>query len=136
MSARTVNQALTVWAADRPETPLAAVLSYTAADPYAVRLAFVQGSRETVVYEFARSLLAEGLYDPAGAGDVMVGPHEEYEPYLVITLRPEDGYPFACYVAREAIEAFVEKSYRLVPMGREHLDIDAAIARILGEVTS
>ncbi|MEV7012017.1 SsgA family sporulation/cell division regulator [Streptosporangium sp. NPDC051022] len=132
----TINQGLTLWLADRPETPLAAVLSYSAADPYAVRLAFIQGSRETTVYGFARSLLADGLYDPAGEGDVLVGPHTDYEPYLVLTLRPAEGYPFACYVVREAIEAFVEKSYRLVPMGREHLDIDAAIARILGEVTS
>ncbi|WP_031171844.1 SsgA family sporulation/cell division regulator [Streptosporangium roseum] len=132
---RSVTQGLTLWAADRPDYPLAAVLTYSADDPYAVRLAFVQGSRETVAYVFARGLLADGLYDPVGEGDVMVGPHEDHEPYLVITLRPEDGYPFALYVVRSQIEAFVDRAYRLVAMGRERVDVDAVVARILAEVT-
>ncbi|MER5317990.1 SsgA family sporulation/cell division regulator [Streptosporangium roseum] len=128
-----MNQSLTLWAADRPDYPLAAVLSYSAADPYAVRLAFLQGRRETAVYGFARELLAAGLTDPAGQGDVMVGPHE-CEAYLVLTLRPQDSYPFALYVERDRIADFVEQTYRQVPHGRERVNVDAWIERILTEV--
>ncbi|GGP97394.1 SsgA family sporulation/cell division regulator [Streptosporangium pseudovulgare] len=135
MSARRITQDLTLWAADRPDCPLAAVLSYDAADPCAVRLAFVQGHRETVVYGFARDLLADGLHGPAGQCDVIVGPHE-HGTHLVVVLRPEYGYPFVVYALRDQVEDFVDRMYRLVPMGCERVDVDAWIERILGEVAS
>ncbi|MET9064242.1 SsgA family sporulation/cell division regulator [Streptosporangium sandarakinum] len=138
MSAREITKGITLWPTDRPDYPLAAVLSYRMSDPYAVRLSFVQGRRETVVYGFARMLLAAGLLDRAGEGDVTVAPHEEVDDYLVLTVTPEHGYPFPLYVQREAVQDFLDRSFGLVPLGREHehLDVDAAITALLREVSS
>src|ERR1700728_1028752 len=54
--------------------PLVASLSYSADDPYAVRMAFHVGTDEPVEWIFARELLATGLTCPAGGGDVQVWP--------------------------------------------------------------
>jgi hypothetical protein len=51
---------------DRGSVPLVAGLSYSADDPYAVRLAFHVGTNEPVEWTFARELLATGLTCPAG----------------------------------------------------------------------
>ncbi|SNT60589.1 Streptomyces sporulation and cell division protein, SsgA [Streptosporangium subroseum] len=132
-----VVEGLTLWLADLPGYPLAGVLSYTKADPYAVRLMFLSADGgETVDVTFGRALLTDGLQDPVGEGDVMVGPHEA-DGYLVITLRPEHGSPYALYGSRKRIAAFLNNAYRLVPMGREYegVDVDAAIAALLRGVT-
>ncbi|GAA3096438.1 SsgA family sporulation/cell division regulator [Streptosporangium carneum] len=136
MSNREITKGITLWPTDRPDYPLAAVLSYRVSDPYAVRLAFVQGRKETVVYGFARMLLAAGLLDRAGQGDVTVAPHEEVDDYLVLTVTPEHGYPFALYAQREAVQDFLDRAFGLVPLGREyeHLDVNAAITALLREV--
>ncbi|MFI6513311.1 SsgA family sporulation/cell division regulator [Streptosporangium sp. NPDC050855] len=126
-----------LWPADSPKTPLSAVLTYSSSDPYAVALLFTQGRTVTAEYVFARDLLAEGLRAPAGQGDVLVAPHEELgDIYLAITLTPASGYPFLLYAVRELVVDFIDQTFRLVPHGREQVDVDAAIATILGEVTS
>ncbi|WP_436764388.1 SsgA family sporulation/cell division regulator [Streptosporangium sp. V21-05] len=126
-----------LWPADSPKTPLNAMLTYSSSDPHAVCLMFVQGRTITSEYTFARDLLAEGVRAPAGQGNVLVAPHDELDDlYLAITLTPESGYPFLLYVLRELVIDFVNQVYRHVPHGREQVDVDAAIATILGEVTS
>lgn len=131
--ARRITRAVTLWAADRPDQPLAAVLTYTPTDPYAVRLAFMHGTRETASYVFARELLADGLNETAGQGNVTVAPHEHHD-WLVITLRQDDAYPFEVYATRDDVMNFTARAYRLVPMGRERewINWDATIATVLG----
>ncbi|WP_329430941.1 SsgA family sporulation/cell division regulator (plasmid) [Streptosporangium sp. NBC_01495] len=125
-----------LWPADNPGTRLMAALTYSVADPYAVRLAFFKGHRETVSYTFSRDVLAAGLHGPAGMGDMTVAPHEELpQHYLLITLRPKYGYPFEVYAEREIIADFVTQVFRQVPLGAEHVDVDAAIAAIFAKVT-
>ncbi|MEV4180699.1 SsgA family sporulation/cell division regulator [Streptosporangium canum] len=138
MRTREVTKGITLWPTDRPDYPFAAVLTYSPADPYAVRLAFIQCSRETVVHRFARNLLAEGMDDAAGQCDVTVSPHEEVDDYLVLTVRGAVGYPFAVYAFREPVQDFLDQAFGLVPMGREreHLNLDAALDAFFGEVTS
>ncbi|MFJ1547747.1 SsgA family sporulation/cell division regulator [Streptomyces sp. NPDC088246] len=53
-----------VTVAGDPPVPLAAELSYTATDPYAVRLSLGAPSAPSVVWVFARSLPARGLRRP------------------------------------------------------------------------
>jgi hypothetical protein len=118
-----------------------ASLSYAATDAFMVRLAFLRGRRETSVYHFPRRLLGKGLHVAAETGDVLIGPHEEVDAYLVVTLTPRGAYPFALYVERLVVERFLLRCYALVPGGQEdaHLDagVDAAIAAIFGrQVTS
>lgn len=125
---------VTLWATDRPDRPVTAQLSYTPDDPYAARLAFLADGRETVAYTFGRDLLEEGMWGPAGVGDVTVTPHDVHEPFLVITVTPEAGYPIAFYAARVEIADFIDAMYRLVPLGREaeRIDWDANLAALLG----
>ncbi|GGS97775.1 hypothetical protein GCM10010156_64970 [Planobispora rosea] len=139
MRTREITRGITLWPTDEPNFPLAAVISYRLDDPYAVRLAFVRGRTETVVYGFARALLAVGMNDPAGECDVLVAPHEEVDDYLVLTVRPEHGYPFAVYAQREHLQDFLDESFGLVPWGREHEhlgDLDDEISAFFREVAS
>ncbi|NAS27465.1 SsgA family sporulation/cell division regulator [Herbidospora sp. NEAU-GS84] len=137
---REYTQGITLWPIDRPDYPMAVVLAYKVADPYAVQLAFVVPGQDTRVWTFSRGLLADALYAAAGEGDVRIGPHEDedVQDYLVISLvRDENSrrWPAQFYVTREAIEKAVDRMYALVPMGREHVDVDQAIDRILSEVS-
>src|SRR5487761_381109 len=54
--------------------PLVASLYYNGTDPYAVRMAFHVGTDEPVEWIFARDLLAAGMAEPAGEGDVRAWP--------------------------------------------------------------
>src|SRR5260370_7060451 len=51
-----------------------ASLFYSGDDPYAVRMAFHVGTDEPVEWIFARDLLAAGMTEPAGEGDVRAWP--------------------------------------------------------------
>jgi hypothetical protein len=135
MRSSEITKRITLWATDAPSTPFAAALSYRAADPYAVRLAFMRGRRETVAYVFARSLLTDGLSERAGECDVTVAPHEEFpDDYLQVVVTPESGHPFALYAQREPVQEFLDLAYGTVPMGREHewIDWEAELGAVLG----
>src|ERR1035441_1106962 len=54
--------------------PLMAGLSYTSADPYAVRMAFDVGTEKPVEWILARDLLAAALHASEGIGDVRAWP--------------------------------------------------------------
>ncbi|MDR8415085.1 SsgA family sporulation/cell division regulator [Nonomuraea sp. 3-1Str] len=124
---------------ERPDTPLAATLTYTSRDPYAVELALLDAyGDELQAHVFARSLLADGLSGAAGQGDVRVGPVGN-DDWLVIELsgeelRNEAADTVSFFVAREQVVSFVARSYRLVPKGLEHewIDWDREIASVLG----
>src|ERR1700758_1043670 len=54
--------------------PLVASLFYSREDPYAIRIAFHVGLDEPVEWIFARDLLAKGIKERQGLGDVTVWP--------------------------------------------------------------
>lgn len=118
---------------NHPPTP--ATLAYDPADPYAVRLTFLDSrGNPTFDYTFARGLLADGLHDPAGNGDAHIGPHLD-DDLIVIVVTPEPGAePMAFHAGRGVIERFLDQSYGYVPMGREagRINWDAELAAVLG----
>ena len=61
-------------APDAAPVPVKVELSYSSRDPYAVQASFRTGHDSTVDWVFARDLLADGLVDSAGTGDVRVQP--------------------------------------------------------------
>jgi Streptomyces sporulation and cell division protein, SsgA len=114
-------------------TPLAAELCYDKNDPYAVSACFRTGSSE-VRWVFARDLLAEGLYEPTGDGDVHVWPclDAHGRAVAIIELSSPDGE--ALMQARsDEVTDFLARCETLVPTGSEAglMDIDDALARIL-----
>lgn len=113
-------------------TPIEAELRYDPADPYAVTTVFKTGASQ-VRWTFGRELLTEGLYEPAGDGDVHVWPCLDSSGHavVIIELCSPDGE--ALVQARTGdLQAFVERMNRAVARGAESdlVDIDATIAAI------
>ena len=129
-----VTQAVTVEIIDSSGavTPMEAQLLYTPTDPYAVTAVFLTGTHE-VRWTFGRDLLLEGLYEPAGDGDVHVWPCLDSHGHavVIIELCSPDGE--ALVQARTGdLSSFADRMTRAVAPGTEsdHLDIDAALAAL------
>lgn len=113
-------------------TPIDAELRYDPADPYAVTTVFKTGSSQ-VRWTFGRELLSEGLYEPAGDGDVHVWPCLDSAGHavVIIELCSPDGE--ALVQARTGdLQTFVERMNQAVALGTESdlVDVDATIAAI------
>lgn len=115
---------------------LLASLHYTAADPYAVRLAFHLGPDDHVEWVVARDLLSGGLETGTGPGDVRVWPARPGDPasgpaiYIELT-SPAGGALFE--VPRGDLADFLRDTTRIVPHGTERafIDIDGELADLL-----
>ena len=131
----TVSQAVTLELIDSSGsgTPIEAELQYDPRDPYAVTTVFMTG-RSQVRWTFGRELLASGLYEPSGDGDVHVWPCLDADGHavVIIELCSPDGE--ALVQARTGdLSVFVERMSKAVVPGSEsaYLDVDAAISAIL-----
>ncbi|MGH3501167.1 MAG: SsgA family sporulation/cell division regulator [Nocardioidaceae bacterium] len=132
-----VTRALTLELIDATgtATELQAELSYDNRDPYAVSAAFL--TTDTMVrWVFARELLAQGLYEPTGDGDVHVWPCLDARgtAVTIIELSSPDGEALLQAHSREVSE-FLQRTEGLVASGTESdlVDLDAALAHLIGE---
>ncbi len=109
-----------------------ACLKYDTTDPYAVRMDNYVDRDETVTWLFARELLATGLSERAGTGDVSVFPGAGDARTVFILLRGEEREALL-QAEEEDIRTFVRRTECLVPLGSEsdHLDLDALLLRLL-----
>lgn len=108
-------------------TPLVANLSYSAGDPYAVRIAFHVGLDEPVEWIFARDLLAGGIEGREGIGDVRVWLGDGADAHRVLNIELSSAFGQALFEAPAAgVAAFLARIYQLVPEGSEagHVDVD------------
>ena len=132
--------------------PLVASMYYSGSDPYAVRMAFHVGADEPVEWIFARDLLAAGTKSRQGEGDVQVWPSavsvaEAGGLDLIGAAEPEEtrgkvlnielSSPFgqAHFEApAEAMSAFLQRTYQIVPAGQESrfIDIETELNDLLG----
>jgi len=126
--------------------PLVASLYYSGSDPYAVRMAFHVGTDEPVEWIFARDLLTAGIESRQGEGDVQVWPSpiscaeadnraglgETGEKILNIELSSPFGQAHFEAPA-QAMAAFLQRTYEIVPSGREssYIDIGAELNDLL-----
>ena len=108
-------------------------LVFDHADPYAVTMRLLARAG-TVVWTFARELLADGLYQPVGDGDVQVWPCLDMSAnaVVIIELTSPEGSALIQAPAR-TVHDFVASTLDLVPFGEEsaHLEIDALITHLL-----
>lgn len=113
-------------------TPFLTRWSYSAADPFAIVLAFRNTADRWVEWLVARDLVAEALVAPVGLGDIRMGPRlvQGYR-VVQIELRSPDGQA-VLEVDRELLGAFVEATTALVAQGAESdvLDLDDEIAML------
>jgi len=113
-------------------TPVLSRLSFHVDEPYAVTVAFRTERGRWVEWTFARELLATGLTDPAGIGDVRVRPDlSEDEAMLTLEIESPDGYA-SFELEREDVESFLGSTFELVQLGceSEYFDIEALIEEI------
>jgi hypothetical protein len=128
--------------------PLVASMYYSGSDPYAVRMAFHVGTDEPVEWIFARDLLAAGIESRQGEGDVQVWPspasYADGDDSAAMgwpemggkVLNIELSSPFgqAHFEApAQAMSAFLQRTYHIVPAGREnrYIDIEAELNDLL-----
>ncbi|OON79232.1 SsgA family sporulation/cell division regulator [Streptomyces tsukubensis] len=123
-------------------------LRYEAEDPYAVRLTFHLPGDAPVSWTFGRELLADGVEEACGDGDVHIAPVEadplsEEEPPAEMHIRLQVGGDHALFRVRMApLVAFLDRTDRLVPLGEERASadfeshLDEALHRILAEEQS
>jgi len=131
--------------------PLVASMYYSGSDPYAVRMAFHVGTDEPVEWIFARDLLAAGIESRQGDGDVQVWPspgsvsetgdldvigaaEPEGSPGKVLNIELSSPFGQAHFEApAEAMSAFLQRTYQIVPAGRESrfIDIDTELNDLL-----
>ncbi|WP_283133107.1 SsgA family sporulation/cell division regulator [Rhizohabitans arisaemae] len=118
---------------DRTTVPLLAGLSYSAEDPYAIRMAFHVGNDEPVEWIFARELLTVGIVRKVGEGDVQVWPaRTERERTLNICLTSPFGQALF-EVPLTPLTEFLHRTYEIVPAGRESefMDLDNELDNML-----
>ncbi|MEV3987942.1 SsgA family sporulation/cell division regulator [Streptomyces sp. NPDC049837] len=125
-------QARLVASAPRMES-VPATLRYDRGNPFAVQMAFP--ARATlegvdVAWEFSRELLAAGVEEPSGLGDVRVRPFG-YDRTVVEFHAPE-GVAMV-HIRTSEVRRFLRRAQHLVPAGCEHefLDIDQHLADLL-----
>jgi hypothetical protein len=136
LAAQTLTQRITaaVRSVDGLAVPVLAELSYSSVDPYAVTIAFHLGDGP-VPWIFARDLLAGGLVEPTGDGDVHVWPcaNDEGDAVITIELCSLDGDALIEARAEDAAD-FVRRTHAVVAPGAEsaHLDFGAMLSALLG----
>ncbi|MEW1775229.1 SsgA family sporulation/cell division regulator [Streptomyces sp. NPDC086777] len=117
-----------------PRMPsIPATLCYDRADPFAVRMAFPAPATlegVDVCWTFSRELLAAGLHEPEGDGDVRVRPYGCDR--TVLEFHAPEGTA-VIHVRTGEIRRFLEATGDLVPAGLEHfrLDLDHDLAELL-----
>ncbi|MGP3926755.1 MULTISPECIES: SsgA family sporulation/cell division regulator [unclassified Streptomyces] len=121
--------------ADAQVQAITAVLRYQRDDPLAVRVCFpprasLAGS--DVAWVFGRDLLAAGLEKPAGDGDVHVRPFGD--DLTVLEFHASVGTAMVRMESAD-LRRFLQRTYLVVPVGREglYLDVDGDLAALLRE---
>ncbi len=114
-------------------TPLPTDLVYDAASPYSVTVCFRTG-HGVVAWTFARDLLAGGLLEPTGDGDVHVWPclDDDGRAVVMLELCAPGGEAMVGFRPHD-LASFVDRMIATVPTGEEsaRLDLDATIAALL-----
>lgn len=117
---------------------LTLTLAYNTHDPYALTFVFTNHTTHQPVsapWFIGRGLFTTAfIYGYAGEGDVHL---HKLATFLLLNLSSPDGV-LDCWLPFEETRAFVALTTDLVPLGAEshHLDINALIGRLLGEVPS
>ena len=133
---------------ERTIVPLMAGLSYSCADPYAIRMAFKVGTDEPVEWILARDLLAAALHGSEGLGDVRAWPTaascdpdaatagQSAAEQQILNIAMSSPYGQAQFeVSAKAIEDFLQRTYQLVATGQEssYLNFDAELIELLSQ---
>ncbi|MGW1543652.1 SsgA family sporulation/cell division regulator [Streptomyces sp. NPDC002309] len=128
---QTVEARLVAAAPRMPSIP--ATLIYDLTDPFAIRMTFPAQAtlkNEEVCWTFSRELLAAGMHEPEGRGDVRVRPYG-YD-RTVLEFHASEGTAVV-HVRSGELLRFLAATRVLVPEGLEHahLDLDHDLAELM-----
>ncbi|MFC0542001.1 SsgA family sporulation/cell division regulator [Kutzneria chonburiensis] len=117
-----------------PQSPPVGVkvdLRYDTRDPYAVTAAFRAGPSGCVEWCFARDLLADGLIEESGVGDVRIGPAADAVELVVLVLSAPAGLAVFEGLAEDLAE-FLDRTYDVVLPGTEScwVSVDDALSTL------
>jgi hypothetical protein len=113
-------------------TPVRSRWSYRTDQPFTLTAAFQTERDRWVEWVFSRDLLAEGLMESAGVGDVRFRPIEERGLHmLAVEIESPEGYALL-ELDHAAVVDFLDATEELVPLGEEdaHFDVDALIEEL------
>lgn len=133
---RIIEADVTVRMAQPEPLTVQARFRYDPTDPYAVHVTFhTEPDPQTTTWTFARELLATGIDQPAGLGDVRIWPSPWLTPLgdrVNLALASPDGEA-QLDLPRAALHRFLRRTYVIVPRGQEtdHQDLDAALNHLL-----
>ncbi|MGH6654516.1 MAG: SsgA family sporulation/cell division regulator [Actinocrinis sp.] len=113
--------------------PIHANLRYLSDDPFAVHLTFpaaISLEGADVEWVFSRELLAGGMREPAGDGDVHLWPCGPDR--VMVEFESPHGTAMVEFGSAD-LRSFLRWSYRSVPLGREAdcLDLDTELSTLL-----
>lgn len=117
--------------ADRPPMYAPVEFRFSGPDPYAVALAFPTPPAREVVWRFSRGLLAQGLIEAVGAGDVRLRPLDRDGVVEIELLSPGGRAVF--HAPDAELREFLARTQDLVAFGAEHewLDLDHTVTMLL-----
>lgn len=109
--------------------PIEASFGYDASDPYAVWITFHSATGD-VRWALCRSLIAQGLTEPAGEGDIQLWPSIDDDGRAIVMFEfcSPDG-ELVAHARTSDLYRFLTRTSGAVAFGREHdhLDVDAMI---------
>jgi Streptomyces sporulation and cell division protein, SsgA len=106
------------------------LLRYDPARPFEVQFVFGPGDQHSVTWAFARDLLAQGMVEPAGPGDVHIWPW--YGPHgrrVMLRCASPDG-SMVVDASWPTLSEFLRRSYTAVAPGAEAVDLDKVIEQL------
>ena len=115
------------------ELAVPCVLGYDPADPYAI-LFTLHGTHREVTWVFARTLVADGVFEPSGEADVHVWPTVSARGHARVAIELANrGITALILVPSSVVIGFLDRTEALMPYGAESgaLDIDAALSALL-----
>ena len=113
--------------------PVEAELEYDPTCPYAVTARFTVDDA-TVTWTFARDLLGQGVFEPAGSGEVRIRPDLDDAGHAAVLIELHSPQGVALLLAPSSeVARFLDRSTNAVRPGTEsgYLDIDATIDAVL-----
>jgi hypothetical protein len=113
--------------------PLDASFAFDVADPYAVWITFHSPAGD-VRWGLSRHLIAEGLTEPTGEGDIQLWPSIDDDGHAIVMVEfcSPDG-ELVTHVRTAELQRFLNRTLRMVPLGgeSEHMDVDRMISGLL-----
>jgi hypothetical protein len=110
-----------------------ASFGYDGRDPYAVWITFHSATGD-VRWAVCRTLIATGLTEPAGEGDVQLWPSLDDDGRAVVMFEfcSPDG-ELVAHARTADVYGFLSRTLEAVPFGREaeHLDVDSMISLLI-----